>query len=122
MNDTLETSTLSVDDAINGAVIFGKAPDESRQAALGSRLDFYRQERDLVRSYVDALDDDVVVITSAEGAADNTFGLAHLTSVLLNYATLMSERMGELEVELKILDGTLACCEDEDCACVTSTI
>jgi hypothetical protein len=40
--------------------------------------------------------------------------LAHLTSVLLNYQTLMTERIGDLEVELKILDGTLACREDED--------
>lgn len=121
MTYVLETLTLSVDDANNGAVIFGKTPDESRQAALGSRLGFYRQERDLVRSYVDALDEDVVTIASSVDGGDATFGLAHLTSVLLNYDTLMSERMGELEVELKILDGTLACCEDEDCACVTST-
>ncbi len=122
MNDVAETFTLSVDDAINGAAIFGKTDDERRQSALGSRLAFYRQERDLVRSYIDALDEDAVTIASSVDGNDPTFGLVHLTSVLLNYDTLMSERMGDLEVQLKILDGTLACCENEDCECVTSTI
>lgn len=122
MNRIVKTSTLSVDDALHGALIFGKTPDESRQAALGSRLDFYRQERDLVRSYVDALDQDLVTIGSSVNEDDPTFGLAHLTNVLLNYDTLMSERIGEVEVELKILDGTLACCENEDSKCVTSII
>ncbi|WP_426122478.1 hypothetical protein [Pararhizobium sp. PWRC1-1] len=122
MNSIIETSTLSADDALQGAVIFGNTPDESRQAALGSRLDFYRQERDLVRNYVEALDEDLVTIASGVNAHDPTFGLAHLTNVLLNYDTLMSERMGELEVELKTLDGTLACCDNEDSECVTSTI
>ena len=122
MKGTPQTSTLLTDDAVNGAAIFGKTPDENRQAALGSRLDFYRQERELVRTYVDTLDEDIVMITSCHGRDDPTYGLAHLTSVLLNYDTLMSERMGEIEVELKILDGTLSCCEDEDCSCVTSTI
>lgn len=122
MNRTPETSTLSADDAVSGAVIFGKTPDESRLTALGSRLDFYRKERDLVRRYVDALDEEIVTVISSKGGEDTTYALAHLTSVLLNYETLMSERMGDLEVELKILDGTLACCQDEDCSCVTSTI
>ncbi len=114
MREITETSTLSVDNASNGAVIFGKTPDESRQAAHGARLDFYRQERDLVRSYVEALDADVVVITSAEGGADTTFGLSHLTSVLLNYETLMSERIGDLQVELKIVDGSVSSCDEQD--------
>ncbi|WP_426129325.1 hypothetical protein [Pararhizobium sp. PWRC1-1] len=114
MGVRLETSTLSVDDAVNGAGIFGKTADESRQTALGARLDFYRQERDLVGSYVGALDDDVVSVVLSAGADDPTWGLAHLTSVLLSYQTLMLERIGDLEVELKILDGTLAYPEDED--------
>jgi hypothetical protein len=121
MKLNIETTTLPTDALANGSVIFGKQPDEDRQAALGSRLDFYRRERDLVRSYVEALDEDVVTVIACEGVDDPTYGLAHLTNVLLNYDTLMSERMGELEVELKILDGTLACCEEEDCACAIST-
>jgi hypothetical protein len=121
MPKTPQISTLSADDAINGATIFGKTLDESSQTALGSRLIFYRQERELVRNYVDALDEDIVTIESSQEGEDPTYGLAHLTSMPRNYDTLMAERMGELEVELKILDGTLSCCEDEDCACVTST-
>lgn len=57
-----------------------------------------------------------------EDTGDTTHGLAQLADVLMNYQTLMRERIGQLEFELKILDGTAEFCEEEDCTCAISTI
>ncbi|MDQ0322986.1 hypothetical protein QO002_005192 [Pararhizobium capsulatum DSM 1112] len=117
-----DMAILPLDRTLQGGVIFGQYPDEAEQAALGSRLDFYRKECDLVRSYVEALDEDMVVVNSVNGAGDTTHGLAQLADVLLNFETLMLERIGQLELELKIVDGTADFCEEEDCTCAISTI
>lgn len=117
-----EMAILLPDRALEGGVIFGQYPDEAQQAALGSRLDYYRKECDLVRRYIEALDDDMVMVSSVADAGDTTHRLAQLTDVLMNYETLMRERIGQLEFELKILDGTAEYCEEEDCTCAISTI
>ncbi|WP_438748288.1 hypothetical protein [Pararhizobium sp. O133] len=122
MTSKSEMAILPPDLALEGGVIFGQYPDEAQQAAVGSRLDFYRQECDLVREYVEALDDNMVAVSSVDGAGDTTHGLAQLADVLLNYETLMLERIGQLEFELKILDGTAVFREEEDCTCAISTI
>lgn len=118
MNHRSEMHILPPDHSLEGGIIFGRYPDEARQAALGSRLDFYRRECGLVSSYIEALDDDMVVVSPVEDAGDTTHGLAQLADVLMNYQTLMRERIGQLEFELKILDGTAEFCEEEDCTCV----